>query len=151
MIAQVIAGMERHLEKATEHHMKLRKRQERMQTNMVSLETEIQSALQTKLLLEMNLQVFRQTEWEANHPVRELGTQVRDFQLEAPASMTLPIVMMEPPAFPDPEPAPLPRMMAPPVVAPVARKVGGRGHGKMVAVVQGYTHSERAFIDSITA
>src|SRR5277367_2545227 len=135
MFSQVIAGMEKHLMKAIEHHQKLRKRQERMQMNAASLEEEVQTALQTKVLLEMNLRVFRQAEWEANHPVRESGTQVREFQLEQYPSMTLPIVVMTPPESPDPTPTitPLPRMMAPPAIAPVARKVDGR----MVAVVRG--------------
>src|SRR5277367_6306730 len=142
MFSQVIAGMEKHLMKAIEHHQKLRRRQERMQMNAASLEAEVQTALQTKLLLEMNLQVFRQAEWEVNHPVRETGTQVRDFQLEQPQYMTMPIVVRSPPASPDyvPITMPPPRMMAPPAVAPVARK--------MVAVVQGYTHREKSFIDS---
>src|SRR5277367_6488604 len=119
MFSQVIAGMESHLMKAIEHHQKLRRRQERMQINAASLEAEIQTALQTKLLLEMNLQVFRQAEWEANHPVRETGMQVREFQLEQYPSMTLPIIVMTPPVSPDPAPRiSHPRMMAPPAVAP---------------------------------
>src|SRR5277367_3099567 len=100
MIADVVAGLERHLMKAIEHHQNLRRRQSRMQSQMDRLDAEIQTAQQTKLLIEMNLQAARQAEWELSHPVREAATQVKDFQLAPLPSMTLPIIVQTPPASP---------------------------------------------------
>ena len=130
--------------KAIEHHQKLRRRQERMQRNATNLDAEVQMALQSKLLIEMNLQVFRQAEWEANHPVREAGTQVAAFQLEEPPQyIALPVMMsITPPASPED-----PRLIIPPSVTP-AREMGALSRRKMVAVVHGYSHSQRAFIDN---
>ena len=62
MFSQVIAGMEEHLKKAEEHHRKLRRQQDKARTRLARLDEEVQTAMQTKLLLEMNLQVFRQSE-----------------------------------------------------------------------------------------
>ena len=132
--------------RAIEQHQKLRRRQDRLQTMSRSLEAEVQSAHQTKLLIEMNLQVFRQAEWEANHPVRNAPTQVHDFQPQQ--HMTLPVIVLESPASPEYKPPPHPKRMASPAIAPVPRKVCSRDNGQMVAVVHGYTHQERAFIDS---
>ena len=140
MFADMIQGMEQHLKNAVEHHQKLKRKQERMQTNTRILQAEVDAALQTKLLLEMNLELFRQVEWNLNHPAREATTQVRDFQLPMPPSMTLPIVFHEPPASPAPEPFRKNSRKSPPV-----RKAAP---GKLVAVVHGYSRGQRAFIDN---
>src|SRR5277367_5724164 len=140
--SQVIAGIEEHLKKAEEHHRKLRRQQDKARTHLARLDADIQTATQTKLLLEMNLQVFRQTEWEAHHPAREAGTQVRDFQLPQPPSMTLPIVFQEPPTSPDAEPQRKNFRSSP----AMSRKPAG--NGRIVAVVQGYSRCQRAFIDN---
>ena len=94
----------------------------------------------------MTLQSLRKLEWCENHPMRDSSTQVREFQLEQPPSMTLPIVFATPPASPE-----LPCVMSPPAIAPVARKLcrRGRGRGRMlpVAAVPGFTRGERAALD----
>ena len=146
MLAAKIEATVDMIEKVTEEYNALRQAEVTMHTLLGALYGDITAKLVEKMELDIHLQMLRQLEWSDNHPMRDSSTQVREFQLEQPQSMTLPIVYRTPPASPE-----LRRVLSPPAIAPVARKVcgRGRGRGKMlpVAVVPGLTRTERVALD----
>src|SRR5277367_6807756 len=74
----------------------------RMLEYAAMLREDLRRKTNPNLVAELNLQTLRDAEWKANHPQRDRSTQVHEFQLPSPPSMTLPIVVREtPPASPE--------------------------------------------------
>src|SRR5277367_135023 len=97
MLAAQIEAIIAKIEKMTEEYNTMRQAEITMHTLLGALYGDIRKKLIEKMELDMTLQGLRQLEWCENHPTRDSSTQVWDFQLEQPPSMTLPIVFSSPP------------------------------------------------------
>src|SRR5277367_5796533 len=123
MFAPMLNALNTEYAKVATLHFELRQQEVTMQTSRAVLEDEIRKVLELKLVLDIQIQALREAEWQANHPQRQVATQVSDFQL-GPETMLLPIVIESSPQSPEPKPATIPLPMASPAVAPVARQTG---------------------------
>src|SRR5277367_1600765 len=81
MYAPMLNMLKKEFEKVAALHLQLRQQEVTLKTSRETLEAEIRRVMEVKLVLDIQIQALREAEWQANHPLRDFSTQIRDFQL----------------------------------------------------------------------